>query len=104
MVLLLVYSLILLILFQRKPIFAIPGDFDSQSKKVANFAMIGWCFGVVATMLGLATGIKRNRKLAIAFGIFLLPVWVTLLLSGRAANQFVKISSTNPTTFCKLAE
>jgi hypothetical protein len=85
----LVVCLVLLIKFQRLALFSLPGTMDSQSRKVANFSVIGWCFGVVATIFGLASGIlKQHRSLSIMFGIFLTPVWIMFYLSCMSMSKF----------------
>ena len=98
---LLIVCLILLIKFQRLPLFALPGAMDSNSRKVANVAVIGWCFGIVAAIFGLASGfLKKFRSLSILFGIFLAPVWVMFFISSISMGRFTKAASSNLDAFC----
>ena len=88
----LILSLVLLILFQRKEIFAVPGRIDASATKFVSLAMIGFCIGIVASVFGIGTACVKNRVLSVLYGAFLLPVPVLYVIAMRNGGRFTRHS------------
>lgn len=73
---------------------------DENSRKVANIAMIGWCFGVIASIFGFSSGIMQHRSLSIMFGIFLAPVMVMFYISSVTMGHYSTDATEDVSTIC----
>jgi hypothetical protein len=99
----LILSLVLLILFQRKEIFAVPGRIDSSATKFVSLAMIGFCIGIVASVFGIGLACVKHRVLSVLYGAFLLPVPVLYVIAMRNGGRFTRHSmmdSSKVTEYC----
>ena len=97
---LLIISLILLIIFQRKTLFAFPGRLDTDSRRIANFAMIAFCIGIVSALFGVASGCLKHRALPFTLGVCLTPVWVLFFVSATAIGLFLMTSDAKMDALC----
>lgn len=97
---LLIISLVLLIIFQRKAMFAFPGNLDSDSKRFANFAIIAFCIGIVSVLFGVASGCLKHRALTFTLGVCLTPVWVLFFVSSTAIGLFLITSDAKIEALC----
>lgn len=99
----LILSLIILILFQRKELFAIPGRINETSTKFVSIAMVGFCIGIVAAVFGIGTSCVKHRLLSVLFAAFLLPVPILYFIAVANGSTFLKhshMSAEKITEFC----
>ena len=100
---LLLVSLVLMILFQRKELFAIPGRINDTSQRFVSFVMVGFCIGIVASVFGIGTSCIKHRLLSVLFGAFLLPVPILYFMAMAKGSTFLKHSrwsAEDITSFC----
>lgn len=86
----LLLSLVVMILFQRKELFAIPGRINETSTKFVSFVMVGFCIGIVAAVFGIGTACVKHRLLSVLFAAFLLPVPILYFFAMAKGSTFLK--------------
>jgi hypothetical protein len=80
--------------------FAFPGELDVQSKRVANFAIVAFCIGIVSVLFGVASGCLKHRALPMTLGVCLIPVWVLFFVASTAIGLFLMTSDAEVDAIC----